>query len=77
MVAKGELNNKNSKTGKLAVFTQAPSALDADIASTALFVGDKSKIKEIANNFNTEYLIIWEDFSYTKSLGYQGELNQN
>jgi thiamine biosynthesis lipoprotein len=68
------LNNLQSSEGKLAVFTQAKNALLADVMSTTLFIAKNSEIESLAKKIGVEFLIIFPDLSYVKSLGYSGVL---
>jgi len=66
--------NKSSISGISGVFTQAKSALYADVASTCLFVSPSQFTDQIIDFFEVEYLIVFPDGSYTKSNRYSGEL---
>lgn len=57
------------------VFTSANNAVNADLASTALFVGPKDLHKPIQDLLRCEYLIVYKDSSFVKSDNYQGILN--
>ncbi len=57
-----------------AVFTYASSTLQADVASTCLFICPETQYVEIAATLQTEYLIVYSDGSYRKSDNYPGEL---
>lgn len=70
-----DIKNSNSALGKLAVFTQGKSATIADVMSTTLFVAQNSQIEYLAKMFEVEFLIIFPDLSFIKSLGYQGQMN--
>lgn len=66
--------NKSSVSGISGVFTQAKSALYADVASTCLFVSPSQFLNQIIDFFEVEYLMVFPDASYTKSYRYSGEL---
>ena len=70
-----DIKNSNSALGKLAVFTQGENATIADVMSTVLFVAKNSEIEDLAKLFGVEFLIIFPDLSFVRSVEYQGALN--
>jgi thiamine biosynthesis lipoprotein len=70
-----DIQNSNSAMGKLAVFTQGKNATIADVMSTVIFVAKNEEIEDLAKLFEVEFLIIFPDLSFVKSLGYKGILN--
>lgn len=60
---------------KAAVFTQAPTALLADTAATAIFVSpDSEHLPKFANNKNTQGFIVLCNHRFLKSEKYSGNL---
>jgi len=70
-----DIKNSNSTLGKLAVFTQGKNATIADVMSTTLFVAKNSEVEALAKLFEVEFLIIFPDLSFVRSIGYQGQMN--
>lgn len=57
-----------------AVYTYGKKCVDADLASTALFVSNPDLHREISKFFNIEYLIVFEDQTFKISENYPGHL---
>lgn len=57
------------------VFTFSNTAVNADLASTALFVSPQRLHSKIAEHLNVEYLVVLKDGTYYKSLNYPAILN--
>ena len=65
----------NSPVSEIAgVFTLGQNATDADLASTAIFVSPKELHNKIASAFGVEYMVVFNDGSYSKSSNYKAEL---
>lgn len=70
------INPKEKKEANniAAIFTQAKSVLNADLAATAIFVAPEKLRNKIARSLKTEYLIIFNDKSFCKSQNFKGKL---
>lgn len=58
-----------------AVFTQGKSIINADLASTAIFISDLNLTEKIAAELEVEYLVVFPNGEYIKSKNYSGVLN--
>jgi len=65
----------NSNINTIAgIYIEGPSATNADIASTCLFVSPKELYENISKFYGIEYLVVYSDQSYKKSEKYNGKL---
>lgn len=64
----------SKQTEILAVYTQAPTCLEADLGSTAIFVSPLQFWPAIKDLLNLEFLVVKIDESYWQTAGYAGEL---
>jgi FAD:protein FMN transferase len=67
------IKNESSKN-YLAVFTQASTALEADIAATTICVCPAELLPSLRERLQIEYLLILPDETYIKSPKYNGQL---
>jgi thiamine biosynthesis lipoprotein len=59
----------------LAVFTAASNAVQADLASTCLFVSDPENFIKICDFFETTFLLVFKDGTFFAHPEYPGKLN--
>ncbi len=70
-----DFNSGGSVNNTSAVFTQSKSIINADLASTAIFISEPEKADSIAKNLEVEYLIVFPNKKFFRSKGYKGVLN--
>lgn len=70
-----DTSNIEKENPRVGVFTQAKDTTTADVVSTILFICPIEKVEEYAKKFDVEWMLVFEDGSYTKSKGYKGLLN--
>jgi thiamine biosynthesis lipoprotein len=67
--------NNSSNNNIAGVFTLGNNALEADVASTIIFVSRQDLWEDIAKQLEVEYMVVFNDGNYFKSNGYTGILN--
>lgn len=68
------MNKKSKVEDIIGVFTTAKNATVADAVSTCIFVSPFEIGRKIARKYEAEFMIIYEDGGYKKSVGFAGEL---
>lgn len=69
-----DMKSQNTVTSTSAVYTLSKTATNADIASTCLFISPKSLHENISKYYGVEYMIVFEDKSFLKTINYPVEL---